>query len=46
MQRHTVPGATYGIPGNHQRVIDDLKIAARLGLGDAQDFLRSRGIGW
>ena len=39
-------GRVYGEFGNYQQSIEDYKIAARLGLKLAQDFLRSRGIGW
>jgi hypothetical protein len=39
-------GFAYSKLGNYQQGIDDFKIAARLGFGDAQVFLRSKGIGW
>ena len=37
---------TYDELGNYQQAIADFKIAARLGLKPAQDFLRSQGIVW
>ncbi len=39
-------GNAYGRLGNHKQAIEDKKIAARLGLQEAQDFLRKRGIDW
>jgi hypothetical protein len=32
--------------GNYQQAIRDMKIAARLGYTDAQDYLREQGIDW
>ena len=39
-------GNAYGRLGNRKQAIEDKKIAARLGLQEAQDFLRKRGIDW
>jgi tetratricopeptide (TPR) repeat protein len=39
-------GVAYHKLGNIKRAIDDFKIAARLGLKDAQDYLRSKGMEW
>ena len=39
-------GASYGVIGNEQQAIADLKIAARLGDESAQEMLRSRKIVW
>lgn len=39
-------GVTYSRTGNSQQTIKDFKIAARLGLKPAQDFLREKGISW
>ena len=32
--------------GNERLAIEDMQIAARLGLKEAQDFLRERGMKW
>jgi tetratricopeptide (TPR) repeat protein len=39
-------GLIYVILGNDYRGIQDVKIAAGLGLNEAQDYLRERGISW
>ena len=39
-------GDAYMALGNNRRGIEDRKIAARLGLKEAQDYLRSKGIEW
>jgi len=32
--------------GDRRHALEDYKIAARLGDGEAQDYLRSQGVGW
>ena len=39
-------GIYYSGLGDHQQAISNIKTAARLGDKKAQDFLRSKGIGW
>ena len=39
-------GLAYSSLGNSRQALEDLQMAARLGSKYAQDFLRSRGIGW
>jgi len=39
-------GKAYNSLGNYNQAIADMKIAARLGLQEAQDFLRGKGISW
>ncbi|MGA3209436.1 MAG: hypothetical protein ABSE05_16630 [Syntrophales bacterium] len=39
-------GMAYAKLGNYKQAIEDKKIAARLGLEEAQDFLERRGIDW
>ena len=39
-------GVAYGLLGNSERAYENIKIAAKLGYEDAQEFLRSKGIEW
>jgi len=43
---YTMRGGAYGMIGEDQKSLTDLKIAARLGNKTAQNYLRSRGIMW
>jgi tetratricopeptide (TPR) repeat protein len=39
-------GKSYSRHGNEERAIQDIKVAARLGHQEAQDFLKKNGIAW
>jgi len=39
-------GVLYWGLGNHRQAFGDLKIAAKLGYGKAQEFLKARGMEW
>jgi tetratricopeptide (TPR) repeat protein len=43
---YTNRGLAYSKLGNYAQAIEDLKTAARLGYKDAQNTLKSQGIGW
>jgi regulator of sirC expression with transglutaminase-like and TPR domain len=40
------PGNAYWHLGNHTQAIEDLKTAAKLGHGEARNFLKSQGREW
>ena len=39
-------GIIYGMSRNYKSAVENIKIAARLGLKEAQDYLSTRGIEW
>jgi hypothetical protein len=39
-------GLAYEKLGNNKRAIEDAKSAAKLGNGDAQSYLKAKGIEW
>ncbi|MEI6155358.1 MAG: tetratricopeptide repeat protein, partial [Deltaproteobacteria bacterium] len=39
-------GTAYGMNGNNERAFENLKIAAKLGDKQSQDFLKSKGVSW
>ena len=39
-------GNAYEHLGNHEQKINDWKTAAKMGLGEAQEYLREQGIPW
>ena len=43
---YSLRGSIFQEMGSYSKAIDDIKVAARLGHKEAQDYLNSQGVAW